>query len=81
MDLPNVSPYELYEWYLDLKKHGEMTGKKASGSKDVGGEFTVSDGGVYGRHLELAGKKFIQEWAMRSFPKGKIEYLHLYTRS
>ena len=36
-----ASPKEVYEAYVDAKKHSKFTGSKATGKAVVGGKFTV----------------------------------------
>ena len=49
----DAKPEEVYEAYVDAKKHGEFTGSKVVFEKKVGGKFSAWGGGdtfyVYGR--------------------------------
>jgi activator of HSP90 ATPase len=66
-----ASPKEVYEAYVDPKKHSEFTGSKATGKPVVGGKFTAWDGYIFGKYLELDdGKRVVQEWTSTDFPKG-----------
>ena len=66
-----ASPKEVYEAYVDPKKHSEFTGTKATGKPVVGGKFTAWDGYIFGKYLELDdGKRVVQEWTSTDFPKG-----------
>ena len=66
-----ASPKEVYEAYVDPKKHAEFTGSKATGKPVVGGKFTAWDGYIYGKYLELEdGKRLVQEWTSTDFPEG-----------
>ena len=68
--IPNVSPKQVYEAYVDPKKHGEFTGSKATGKPVVGGKFTAWDEYIFGKYLELEiGKRVVQEWSSTDFPK------------
>ena len=69
--IPKVSPKQVYEAYVDPKKHGEFTGSKATGKPVVGGKFTAWDEYIYGKFLELEpGKRVVQEWTSTDFPDG-----------
>ena len=49
----SASPKEVYEAYVDPKKHSEFTGSKATGKPVIGGKFTAWDGYIFGKYLEL----------------------------
>jgi activator of HSP90 ATPase len=69
--IPKVSPKQVYEAYVDPKKHGEFTESKATGKPVVGGKFTAWDGYISGKFLELEeGKRVVQEWTSTDFPEG-----------
>jgi uncharacterized protein YndB with AHSA1/START domain len=36
-----ASPQQVYEAYVDVKKHSKFTGSKATGKAVVGGKFTA----------------------------------------
>ena len=66
-----VSPKQVYEAYVDPKKHSEFTDSKATGKPVVGGKFTAWDGYISGKFLELEeGKRVVQEWTSTDFPEG-----------
>ena len=66
-----ASPKEVYEAYVDPKKHSKFTGTKATGKAVVGGKFTAWDGYISGKYLELDdGKRVVQEWISTDFPEG-----------
>ena len=66
-----ASPKEVYEAYVDPKKHSQFTGSKATGKAVVGGKFTAWDGYIFGKYLELDdGKRVVQEWTSTDFPEG-----------
>jgi len=66
-----ASPKEVYDAYVDPKKHSKFTGSKATGKAVVGGKFTAWDGYIFGKYLELDdGKRVVQEWTSTDFPKG-----------
>ena len=69
--IPKVSPKEVYQAYVDPKKHSEFTGSEATGKPVVGGKFTAWDGYISGKFLELEeGKRVVQEWTSTDFPEG-----------
>jgi len=64
-------PEEVYEAFLDPKKHSEFTGSKATGKAMVGAKFTAWDGYISGKTLELVnGKRIVQEWVTTEWPEG-----------
>lgn len=66
-----TSPVELYEAFMDAKKHSAFTGSKATCNAKVGGKFTAWDGYISGKNLELVrGKKIVQEWITTDWPRG-----------
>ena len=69
--IPKVSPKQVYEAYVDPKKHSEFTDSKATGKPVVDGKFTAWDGYISGKFLELeAGKRVVQDWTSTDFPQG-----------
>jgi activator of HSP90 ATPase len=66
-----AKPIEVYEAFVDAKKHSAFTGSKVTGEGKVGKEFTAWDGYISGKFLELEkGKKIVQEWVTTEWPKG-----------
>jgi activator of HSP90 ATPase len=66
-----ASPEEVYDAFIDSKKHSAFTGAKATCDPRVGGEFTAWDGYITGRNLELEkGKRIVQEWSTSEWPEG-----------
>jgi len=67
----SATPNEVYEAFVDPKKHSKFTGSKATFDPRVGGEFTAWDGYISGKNLELSeGKRIVQEWQTTEWPKG-----------
>jgi len=65
-----ATPVEVYEAFMDAKKHSAFTGSRATCDPKVGGEFTAWDGYISGKNLELEkGKRIIQEWVTTDWPK------------
>lgn len=66
----NASPTEVYDAFMDSKKHSDFTGSKATGIPKEGAEFSAWDGYILGKNLELEkGKKIVQEWITVDWPK------------
>lgn len=64
-------PDEVYDVFVDPKKHTVATGSKATGEAKVGGEFSAWDGYIFGRFLALeTGKCLVQEWQTTDWPEG-----------
>ncbi len=69
--LIDASPDEVYEAYVDPKKHAEFTGSPATGTPKVGGRFTAWDGYSMGKYLVLEkGKRVVHEWQTTEWPAG-----------
>lgn len=65
-----ASPKELYDAWLTGELHAEMTGGDATGSAEVGSEFTAWDGYISGTNLELIpNQKIVQNWRTTEFPE------------
>lgn len=70
-ELIDATPEEVYEAYVDPKKHAEFTGSPASGAPRVGGRFSTWDGYSGGKYLELVkGKRIVHEWKTTEWPEG-----------
>jgi len=64
-----VSPKQLYETYMDAKKHAAATGSEVSVQNEVGGSFSAF-GCLKGRFLFLVQDKLIvQTWRSINFQK------------
>ena len=69
--LVDATPQEVYEAYVNPKKHEAFTGSRATGSPKVGGKFTAWDGYIEGKYTELVkGKKIVHEWTTSEWPSG-----------
>ena len=67
----HAKPIEVYEAFVDAKKHSAITGSKATGKPKVGEKFTAWDGYIFGKFLELEeGKKLVQEWITTDWAEG-----------
>src|SRR3972149_9242516 len=66
----SATPEQVYEAFVNPKKHSEFTGSKATGKPNVGGKFTAWEGYIFGKHLELEpGKRIVQEWTTTDWPE------------
>ncbi len=66
-----ASPIEVYEAFVDPKKHSQFTGAKATGKVKAGGKFTAWDGYIFGKFVEFEpGKRLLQEWQTTDWPEG-----------
>lgn len=64
-------PLDLYDAFLDKKRHGEMTGALAQIRPRVGARFCTGDGRYWGRNIELLpGERIVQEWETEDWPTG-----------
>ncbi len=69
--LLDASPLEVYEAFVNPKKHAAFTGQGATGTPKAGGRFTAGDRYSSGRYLELEkGKRILQEWTTTEWPEG-----------
>ncbi|HEV2350270.1 MAG TPA: SRPBCC domain-containing protein [Terriglobia bacterium] len=69
VDFP-ATPEQLFEIYMDSKKHSEATLAKATVSRKVGGKFTAFDGMLGGRNLIVAPNQLIvQAWRATHWKK------------
>jgi activator of HSP90 ATPase len=59
----SASPEELFEIYIDSKKHSAATGGAAKMSRKTGGKFTAWDGMLSGKNLlVLENDTIVQAW-------------------
>jgi uncharacterized protein YndB with AHSA1/START domain len=66
-----ASPEEVYDAYMDAKKHAKFTGGRATCIPKKGGRFSAWDGYIAGRNVELVkGKRIVQEWQTSVWPQG-----------
>jgi uncharacterized protein YndB with AHSA1/START domain len=67
-----ATPEQVYEAFIDPKKHTEFTGSKATCDAKVGGKFTAWDGYISGKNLQLEpAKRIVQEWQTTEWPAGQ----------
>lgn len=67
--LLQTTPHNVFEAFMDSKKHSEFTGAAATISKKIGGKFSVFDGWATGETKELiTDKKIVQTWRADDWP-------------
>lgn len=70
VDLP-ASPHRVYAALLDSKQFAAFSGAAATIDPAAGGAFSMFDGQVTGRNVELiADQRIVQAWRPGSFPPG-----------
>lgn len=70
----NATPQQLYELYMDSKKHAASTGASAKISSKEGGKFSAYDGYIEGRNLQLIKNKLIvQSWRSSDWSKEDVD--------
>ena len=66
-----AKPVQVYDAFVNARKHAEFTGAAATCEPVVGGAFTAWDGYISGTNLELElGRKIVQEWKTSEWPEG-----------
>ena len=74
----SVNPTEVYEAYLDSRRHSRFTGQSAKMSRKEGGRFTAGDDYISGTNVELVpGKRIVQAWRASEWPDGVYSVLRL----
>jgi activator of HSP90 ATPase len=74
------SPHEIYEVFMDSRKHSKLTESKAKISREIGGSFSIYEGDIIGENLELIqDQKIVQTWRSESenWPKGHYSTITL----
>ncbi len=62
-------PERVYAAWLDSGAHAAFTGKAAKVDPSIGGKFSVLDGYVHGRTVDLLpGRRIVQTWRTKEFP-------------
>jgi uncharacterized protein YndB with AHSA1/START domain len=70
----SADPQRIYQAWLDGREHGAFTGGPAEVDPRVGGRFTVWDGYIEGRNLELEPfRRIVQSWRTTEFPEGTAD--------
>ncbi|MDV3277948.1 MAG: SRPBCC domain-containing protein [Nitrososphaerales archaeon] len=67
----DAPPSEVYDTYVNARRHSEFTGSTATGTARKGAKFEAWDGYISGKFLELEkGKRVVQEWKTSEWPTG-----------
>jgi len=76
-------PKEVFELYLDSRKHAAATGAPARLSRKIGGSWHAHGGMIGGRNLLIApGRMIVQSWRAKFWKKEDISVLVLeFTRT
>jgi activator of HSP90 ATPase len=73
------TPHDLFELWMDEKKHAAFTGGEAKVSRAVGGSFVTFDGWATGKNIELVkDKKIVQTWRADDWPLGHFSTLTIH---
>lgn len=66
-----AKPVQVYDAWVNPKKHAEFTGAAATGKAEIGGEFSAWDGYITGTYVELIrARKIVQQWKTTEWPQG-----------
>ena len=66
-----ASPTELYSAFTEASVHAAFTGMKSEIAPEAGGAFSLHDGQIVGRQIELVpGKRIVQAWRVAAWPEG-----------
>jgi len=67
----HASPHRVYEALLDSKQFTAFSGLPGEIHRDAGGTFSLFDGQITGRNVELIpDKRIVQAWRAASWPEG-----------
>lgn len=71
INIPGVTPHDVFELLMDAKQHAALTGGEAVISRHIGGKFVTFDGWANGRMLEITpDQKIVQTWRAADWPIG-----------
>ena len=66
-----VSPKRIYEALLDSKQFTALSGVPGEIHAEAGGAFSLFDGHIVGRNVELVpNKRIVQAWRVATWPEG-----------
>ena len=69
--IPQASPKQVFDAYVDPKKHSEFTDSKATGKPVVGGKYSAWGGYIFGKYLVLEdGRRVVAEWTTTDWEEG-----------
>ena len=74
----NAAPQQLYEMYLDSKKHSASTGANAKITAKEGASYSVSEGYITGKNLKLIKNELIvQSWRAVDWEKSDLDSIFI----
>jgi len=63
-----VPASEIYDFWLNGDQHAAMTGAPATGTAEIGAEFTAWDGYIWGKNIDLVpNERIVQSWRTSEF--------------
>jgi len=64
-------PKRVYEALLDSKQFTALSGMPAEINKEAGGKFSLFEGHIFGRNVELVpDRRIVQAWRVDGWPEG-----------
>src|SRR5580765_6222629 len=67
----SARPLDVYEAFVNARKHAAFTNSPATGTARVGAKFTAWDGYISGVHRRLVkGRRIVQDWQTSQWPEG-----------
>ncbi|MFZ1023604.1 MAG: SRPBCC domain-containing protein [Thermoplasmata archaeon] len=73
-----ATPRELYDAYLDSRRHARITGQSAHMSRSVGSKFSAGDTYISGYNLDLIpARRIVQAWRASEWPPGAFSILRI----
>lgn len=64
-----ATPLQIFNTFMDSKKHSQFTKAESNISKENGGEFSIFDGMVTGINKEIIpGQRIVQSWKGVNWP-------------
>ena len=74
----NASAQQIYDVWMDSKKHAKLVGSSAKIDPKIGGKFEVWGWDITGENVELVpGEKIVQTWRNSEWPEGVMSKITL----
>ena len=74
----DVSPEELFDIFMDSKKHGEVIGAKVQMGKKTGNTFTLFGGVVKGKNLLIVPNRLtVRAWRGNVWKKDDLDSIEI----
>jgi len=75
-----AEPKEVFELYMDSKKHSLITNHKAVLSRKVAGSYSAYNGYIKGKNLSVVpGKMIVQTWRANTWSKSDMDSIFILT--